>query len=395
MDTFSEFRVKKRSPKPGLTRRTKPFDKPYPVGYSRIMTVIDRLNQVDPSKLGFGTHFANVVLSSEFSKDRGWSPLEMRRGSLDLNISAASKVLHYAQEIFEGLKIFRKADGSHHYFRPLENIRRMAVSSEILAMPAFPEKAYMDGLITIAQELAHLVPEEPGALYIRPTMIGTSDALGVAPANQYLFFMIASPVGGYFGSVKSDKPAQIRVWISPHHVRAVRGGLGAAKAGANYAASLRAVQESKKLGFDNVLFLDAIERRQLEELSGMNVFVLDRGVLRTPSLGDTILKGVTRDSILKLAPSLGIEVSEEPILVDALHDGISSGRITEAFACGTGASITSISEFGWKDQALKLPVENPVTTRLYRELIDIQFGRKPDPKLDRDPWIVPIPKSGR
>jgi len=327
------------------------------------------------SDLGFGQHFAPFMVRSDF-KNSEWSPPEVvPYGSLGLD--PAAKVFHYGQEIFEGMKIYRSSKGKHLLFRPDANIRRMKHSSEMLAMPEFPEKLFTQALRDLAAKVKAFVPERPGALYLRPTLLGVSTALGVAPAKEYVFFVLASPVGGYFGAQDLERAACINCQITSEFVRAVRGGLGTAKAGANYAASLRAVELAKKKGFSNVLFLDALERKFLEELSGMNVFLVtkDKKVL-TPPLGDTILAGITRDSLLQLAPKLGYVAEERKLTIEDLLEGLKTGAVTEAFACGTGATVSAITEFGWKDKNLAVgdKVAGPVTNHLYQQLCAIQFG---------------------
>lgn len=335
--------------------------------------------------LGFGLYFAPEMVLARYSNG-SWSKPEIQK-TANLNLHPAAKALHYAQEIFEGLKAFH-VNSRICLFRPKENIRRMSRSAEIMAMPPFPEEAFLESTKELVRRCAHLVPQEPGALYLRPTMIATSAQLGVAPSQDYLFYILASPVGGYFGAVKSDKPAGISVWVSDQHVRAAPGGVGAAKTGANYAASLRAVSDCKKKGFANVLFLDAIERRYIEELSGMNVFVVDRGVLKTPPLKDTILDGVTRKSLIQIAKTLEIPFSEEPIAVDQILQGIQNKTLSEIFACGTGASVTAITELGWKNDRIRVTSNaeaGPITTKLYQALINIQTGKRPAPASD---WII-------
>ncbi len=348
------------------------------------MTILRSLSEA--AELGFGKYFCPTMLLSRY-RDGAWSPLETVPYA-PLGLEPASKVFHYAQEIFEGLKVFRQPDGGLALFRPEENVRRMSRSAEILALPAFPEAEFLRGLDRYSRELEAFVPQDPGALYLRPTMLGTSPTLGVSAAKEAVFFVCASPVGGYFGSLKSDKPAGVSIWITPDHVRAVRGGLGAAKCGANYAASLRAVSEAKRLGFDNVLFLDAIERRYFEELSGMNVFVVEGTTLRTPPLGDTILDGITRKSIFEVARSLGYKVEESPVAIDDVERKLGSGQLGEVFACGTGASVTAVTSLGWKGQKLRVGEgqPGPVTTAIYRALLDIQYGRKEAPKG----WLRPV-----
>lgn len=344
------------------------------------------LDQLLPtSELGFGNYYGPLMLEAHY-KEGEWKPWTLSNiHSLELHPGA--KTLHYAQEIFEGLKAYKQENGIA-MFRPQANIARMSKSADYLAMPPYPEDEFLEGLKTLVSKTEHLVPELPGSLYLRPTMIGGSANLGVAPANEYLFYILASPVGGYFGDVSSDKPACISVWASDKHVRAVRGGLGAAKTGANYAASLLAVAESKKRGFNNVLFTDAIERKYIEELSGMNIFVVENGTLKTPPLGDTILAGVTRDSILKIAKNLNLAVEETPISIDDLLSGILNKSISEVFACGTASVITTVNELGWKEERAQIGdgEPGPIATQLFQNLTGIQSGQVEafDPT-----WIVP------
>ncbi|MEO5667093.1 MAG: branched-chain amino acid aminotransferase [Bdellovibrionota bacterium] len=346
------------------------------------LNAIDELLPI--SQLGFGKYYGKYMVEAVY-KDGEWKPWTVS----DLHrfeMHPGSKTLHYAQEIFEGLKAYKQPSGIH-MFRPEANIRRMSLSAEALAMPSYPEDQFMDGLKALVAKLAHLTPDQPGSLYLRPTMIGNSNSLGVAPASEYLFYILACPVGGYFGDVVSDKPSTISIWISDKHVRAAPGGLGAAKTGANYAASLRAVAESKKLGFTNVMFLDATQRRYLEELSGMNVFVVEDGILKTPPLGDTILAGVTRDSIIKIAKHLRIPVQETPIAVDEMLKGLVTGKTTEVFACGTASVITSIAELGWRGERVRVGngQAGPIASQLYATLTAMHSGAQAGLESD---WLV-------
>ena len=336
------------------------------------------------NQLGFGLHFCPVVTEAHYKKQ--WGPLE-KKALAPLAMHPASKVLHYAQEIFEGLKVFKSPKGKLLIFRPEMNIKRMTYSAQMMAMPPFPEKVFLETLKDLSRSCMEWVPAEQGALYLRPTMIATSTALGVAPSEEYTFYVMASPVGGYFGSSDPKVASKISIWISDSHIRAVRGGLGSAKTGANYAASLRAVAQAKSLGHSNVLFLDALERKYLEELSGMNFFLVQNGILKTPPLGDTVLAGVTRDSIIELAKFLEIKFLEEPLDVNEIVKDIRSGLVTEAFACGTGASITAISELEYKGEKLKIngTQVGPVTQKLYSALLDIQYGRGP---AEFSKWLV-------
>ncbi len=347
-----------------------------------MLRVVHKLPKIE--ELGFGSHYAPQMLISEF-KEGAWRPYEVKPLA-ELSLHPGARVLHYSQEIFEGLKAFKSSTGLK-LFRPQKNISRMTRSAEILAMPPYDEAAFLKGLKEIVNANSALVPDEPGALYLRPTMIGTSTALGVAPATEYLFYIVACPVGGYFGSVKSDKPASIAVYVSDKHVRAVRGGLGAAKTGANYAASLLALSHAKKAGYQNVLFLDAIDLRYVEELSGMNFFIVENGVLKTPSLGDTILDGVTRKSLMELASRSGIQVLEEKIDIHQLVEKLKNKKVTEVFACGTGASITAIKELFWKNEKVLVGSgeAGEITSLLYKKLLNIQFSRENPPEEN---WMI-------
>lgn len=349
------------------------------------MKILTELLPVE--SLGFGHYFAPLRANSHYSQG-AWSKTEYLT-DLNFQIGASAKVLHYAQEIFEGLKAYKQVDGKLALFRPQANIKRMSESAKIMAMPIFPEDEYLNILKEMTQRLSHLIPEKPGALYLRPASIGTSDSLGVAPSEEYDFFVIASPVGGYFKDVSAEKPVAVKIKITDKYVRAAVGGTGMAKTGGNYAASLRAIQEAKTEGFSNVLFLDAKEHTYVEELGGMNFFVVDNGILKTPPLCDTILAGVTRDSILRLAKALDLKCSEEQISVYDIVDKIKAGTITEAFACGTAATISAIGHLGWQSEVLKLGngEAGPISTQLFKVLSDIQYGKTQAPEKD---WIVTI-----
>ncbi len=354
------------------------------------MTILEKLKPV--SELGFGQYFCPQYYRV-FYRNGQWEKGEILpyRG---LDLDPGAKVLHYGQEIFEGLKAYKSALGKNLLFRPDANWERLNRSAQILSMPDLPRDIFMESVQSLTRACRDFVPESPGTLYLRPTLIGISPTLGVAPSKDYLYFVIASPVGGYFGSTgDSGKPAAVSLWVTHEHVRAVRGGLGAAKAGANYAASLRAVGEAKKRGFANVLFLDALERKYLEELSGMNIFIVEKGVLKTPLLGDTILAGITRDSILKIAQAEQIPLQECQISIEQLLRGIKNGDVTEVFACGTGAAITAITEIGWHDE--KYSVANkevgPLSCRLYQKLSNIQFGKEKAPLSSGAPdWNMDV-----
>jgi len=292
---------------------------------------------------GFGNYFTDhtaiVDYSVDSNGDGGWHNARVEAyGPISLDPSAA--VLHYGQEIFEGLKAYRHADGSIWTFRPEANAARLNQSARRLALPELPQEYFLGAIRELVQVDKEWVPAGDGeALYLRPFMIATEAFLGVRAAREVSFRVIASPAGNYFGG--ELKP--VSIWISREYARAGRGGTGAAKCGGNYAASLIAQQEAEANGCKQVLFLDHFNDDAVEELGGMNVFfVMKDGSLATPALTGTILEGVTRSSVIQVAKDMGLEVSERKITLSEWRDGVASGEIAEVFACGTAAVITPI-----------------------------------------------------
>ena len=330
---------------------------------------------IDP---GFGRVFTDHMATIRFSDAKGWhdAVVSARR---PIPIDPASSVLHYAQEIFEGLKAYRLADGGTALFRPERNAQRFQQSARRLAMPELPEALFMQSierLIAIDQEW--IPTSSDGALYLRPFMFASEVFLGVKPAGEYLYMVLASSVGAYF---KGGAPT-ISVWVSQTYTRSAAGGTGDAKCGGNYAASLIAQKEAVARDCDQVVFLDAAERRWIEELGGMNIFfVFDDGSLVTPPLTGTILPGITRDSILMLARDMGVDVREQPYAIDQLLSDARSGRLVEAFACGTAAVVTPIGRFASTDGQFVIGSGDPgaLTLRLRDCLVGIQRGTAPDP----------------
>ena len=327
---------------------------------------------------GFGKVFTDHMVTIEWDEGRGWHSARIGPRK-PLSLDPASSVLHYAQEIFEGLKAYRLEDGTMALFRPEENARRFNASADRLAMPNLPEEAFIEAIRELVIADRDWFPAvEGGSLYLRPFMIATEAFLGVRPAKQYKFLVIASPSGNYF---KSGAPA-VSIWVSRDFTRAAPGGTGAAKCGGNYAASLLPQQRANAQGFDQVCFLDAATLTNLEELGGMNVFVVDDdGVVHTPALTGTILEGVTRSSILTLLTEEGMEVRERDIPLTWLLDGVRDGSVREVFACGTAAVITPIGRLAGEsfDVTVGDGAAGPVTSRLFGRLTDIQFGRAEDP----------------
>ena len=327
---------------------------------------------------GFGRVFSDHMAVVRYCDGKGWHDARITARK-PLSLDPATAVLHYAQEIFEGLKAYKLADGSMAMFRPDANARRFRQSAERLAMAQLPDELFIKSITELVKVDQDWFPTvEGGSLYIRPFMFASEVFLGVKPSSEYLYLVIISPVGGYF---KSGAPA-VSLWISQHYTRAAPGGTGAAKCGGNYASSLVAQAEASKHGCDQVVFLDAAEHRWVEELGGMNVFfVFDDGTLQTPPLSGTILPGITRDSLMTLARSEGLTVREAPYAIDQWRRDAQSGRLTEAFACGTAAVVTPIGRVAGPDGEFKIGAGGPgqTTQRIKQKLVDIQRGVAPDP----------------
>lgn len=330
---------------------------------------------------GFGTNFSDHMVTIEWTEGRGWHDAVIGpRQPIALDPAAA--VLHYAQEIFEGLKAYVQVDGSVALFRPEANAARFNRSAQRLAMPELPEALFVEAIEQLVRIDRQWIPSSEGAsLYLRPFMIATEAFLGVRPAKRYKFIVIGSPAGNYF---KSGAPA-VSIWVSDY-TRAAPGGTGAAKCGGNYAASLVPQAEAIERGHDQVVFLDAAEHKWIEELGGMNLyFVFDDGTLLTPELTGTILAGITRDSLLTLAREEGLTVNEGRYSIDQWREDAQSGRLVETFACGTAAVVTSVGRVSGRDGEFTIGSGGPgqLTQRLKDRLVAIQRGQAED----RHGWI--------
>jgi len=325
----------------------------------------------------FGRVFTDHMVSAQWTRDRGWHDARLTAYGA-LTMDPANVILHYAQEVFEGLKAYRQPGGGVALFRPDRNAARMVRSCRRLALPVLPEQTFVEACELLVRTDQDWVPDGEGAsLYLRPFMFADEVGLGVRPSESARFLVIASPAGNYF----SGPLRPVSLWLSQDYVRAAPGGMGAAKTGGNYASSLVAQQEAIDNGCDQVVFLDAVEHRWLEELGGMNVFLVqDDGTLVTPPLSGTILEGVTRDSVITLARELGYAVAERPVDVDEWRKGAADGSVVEAFACGTAAVITPIAALRWPGGEAVAGDGSPgrVTTELRTALLDIQYGRRPD-----------------
>ncbi|MFW2831237.1 branched-chain amino acid aminotransferase [Sphingomonas sp. ID0503] len=340
------------------------------------VAVADRQAQL--ANPGFGRVFTDHMALVHYSEAEGWHDAKITP-RVEFRVDPACAVLHYAQEIFEGLKAYRTPDGGAQLFRADANARRFRQSARRLAMAELPEGIFLDSIRQLVRTDRDWIPDSPdGALYLRPFMIASETFLGVKPSSEYLYIVIASSVGAYF---KGGAPA-VTLWVSENYTRAAPGGTGDAKCGGNYAASLAAQSEAIKQGCDQVVFLDAVERKWIEELGGMNIFfVFDDGTLQTPPLTGTILPGVTRDSILTLGRAQGLTVREELYSFDQWKADAASGRLVESFACGTAAVITPIGTVKHSGGEFTIGSGGPgqLTGALRKTLVDIQRGVTPDP----------------
>ncbi len=322
---------------------------------------------------GFGTLFSDHMVSIEYDEAKGGWHNATLGPRQPITLDPAAAVLHYAQEIFEGMKAYKQADGSIALFRPEANAKRFNASADRLAMPHLPEELFIEAIRQLIAVDHDWVPSGDGcSLYLRPFMFASEPFLGVRPAKQYKFLVIASPAGNYF---KSGVPA-VSLWTS-EYTRAAPGGTGAAKCGGNYAASLVPTGQAFAQGFDQVLFLDAAERKWVEELGGMNLFfVFDDGRVITPPLTGTILPGITRDSLITLLREEGLNVAEEMYSIDQWREDANSGKLVETMACGTAAVVTPVGKVAGKEGEFTIGSGGPgqLTSKIRERLVGIQRG---------------------
>lgn len=334
-------------------------------------------------KLGFGQYFSDNMFTMKFSESEGWHQAEVKAyGPMSLDPGAS--VLHYGQALFEGMKAFRQKNGRVVLFRPEFNYLRLKEGAERLCMEPPTREVFMQGLKAVVQADERWIPsEENCSLYIRPTLIGTEGFLGVRPSREGLFFIILSPVGAYY----SEGAKPLRIWVEDKYLRAAPGGLGAVKAGANYAASLKAALEAKKKGFSQVLWLDHLHEG-IEEVGTMNVFFVFKNEVVTPALNGSILPGGVRDAAIQLLRKQGHKVVERRLTIGEVTEKIASGELLEAFGTGTAAVVSPMGELNYKGKAwiINNQEPGPVGQALYKEFSDIQRGVVPDPFG----WIVPL-----
>jgi branched-chain amino acid aminotransferase len=338
----------------------------------------------DNSKLGFGQLFTDHMFNMDYNQEQGWHNARIEPYA-PIAMDPATMVLHYGQAIFEGLKAYRTSNGKIHLFRPDRNMTRLNQSAKLVCIPEVDKSFVLHALKKLISIDKRWVPTAPEtSLYIRPAIIGMDKYLGVRPSETYRFFIILSPVGAYYP--EGFNP--VTIWVTDKYVRTVRGGLGEAKTPANYAASLYGAEVAKKAGYTQVLWLDAIEQRCIEEVGTMNIMFVINGELVTPPLGGSILHGITRDSILTLARQWNIPVAERIITIDELVTAHKDGSLQEIFGSGTAAVISPVSHLAWHDQVLTVGVGvvGPMAQRFYEAITDMQYGRAED----HFGWIVPV-----
>ncbi|MDR2514192.1 MAG: branched-chain amino acid aminotransferase [Christensenellaceae bacterium] len=331
----------------------------------------------DESALVFGKSFTDYMFTMEFSSAKGWHSPTIKPYA-PLSIDPANLTLHYGQSLFEGMKAYRDAEGGVRLFRPADNFARMSIGAQRLAMVPLDEEMALAGLKALLEIEKDWIPRSPGtSLYIRPTMMAMDAFLGVHASDSYLFFIILSPVAAYYK--EGLKP--VKIYVEDEYVRAARGGIGYTKAAANYVASMLAGSQAEKRGYSQVLWLDAVERKYIEEVGAMNIFFVIGGKLVTPPLRGSILAGITRNSVIQLAKAKGLEVEERPISIDEVFEAAQSGAMSEAFGSGTAAVISPVGHFSWKGEevAVNGGKMGKIAQDLYDSLTAIQYGRAADP----------------
>ncbi|HHL34600.1 MAG TPA: branched-chain amino acid aminotransferase [Desulfobulbaceae bacterium] len=338
----------------------------------------------DDSSLGFGTYFTDHMFVMDYAPEKGWhDPRIEPYGPMEMYPS--SMVLHYGQAIFEGLKAYHTDSGGVQLFRPRDNIKRMNRSGERLCMPPLDEDFVLEAMLELLKLEKGWVPKADGtSLYIRPTIIATDPYIGLRPSFAYRFFIILSPVGAYY----PEGFDPVKIWVTSKYVRAVRGGVGEAKTAGNYAASLYATKLANEDGYTQVMWLDGVDLKYVEEVGSMNIFFVIGDELITPELNGSILSGVTRDSVIQLAESWGIKVVERKISIDEVYAAHADGSLKEVFGSGTAAVISPVGniKFDGKEITIGDGGVGPLAARFFNDLTAIQYGKAEDPFN----WIMPV-----
>jgi branched-chain amino acid aminotransferase len=332
-----------------------------------------RVNQVDPKDIKFGKIYSDHMLHAKYS-DGAWHKAEILPYG-DVSMSPSTTVLHYGQAIFEGIKAYKNVQGDISIFRPEENWKRFNISADRMGMPPVPEEIFMDGMRELIALDKNWVPDSDGcSLYIRPFMIGTDAFIGVKPAEEFSFYIITSPAGAYYAD-------PIRIFVHDEYTRAFPGGIGFTKAAGNYGASMYPTMQVRKLGYDQILWTDAIEHKYVQEIGTMNVFFVLGDTVVTPDLSEgTILAGVTRASIITLLQAEGIKVEERSLSIDEISEAFDNGELNEIFGAGTAAVVAPIKEIFYAGKTMTVPDagNGPITTFIKSTLSDIRYGRKED-----------------
>lgn len=340
-----------------------------------------RISEIDPNNIQFGKNYSDHMLLAEYS-DGAWGIPEIVPYD-NLTLSPATTFMHYGQAIFEGVKAYRDPQGNPIIFRPHDNHKRMNRSAERMAMPAVPESIFIDGMRKLVELDKDWVPSAEGtSLYIRPFMVATDEFIGVRPATKFLFIIITSPAGPYY-----SKP--VSIFVDDTYVRAFPGGIGFTKAAGNYGASMYPMMKVREKGYDQILWTDGFEHKYVQEIGTMNVFFIIRDKAITPDVNqDTILEGVTRDSVITLLREKGVTVEERPLSMDEIEEAYKAGQLKEAFGTGTAASIAPIAKLTYKNDVMELPhiEEWELCNWLKKELADIRYGRK----ADNHGWIYKV-----
>lgn len=339
-----------------------------------------RINQLDPNNIQFGKLYADHMLIANYEDGEWKQPEIVPFGNLSL--SPATTFMHYGQAIFEGVKAYKDADGNAVIFRPQDNWKRMNRSAHRMGMPDVPEELFIEGMRQLVKLDKNWIPTGEGtSLYIRPFMIATDEFIGVKPAEKFSFIIITSPAGPYYA-----RP--VNIFVQDQYVRAFPGGIGFTKAAGNYGASMYPTMEIRKMGYDQILWTDGLEHKYVQEIGTMNVFFVIGDKVITPNLGETILAGVTRDSVITLLREKGVTVEERPLSIDEIIEAYKKGELKEAFGTGTAASISHIAELTYHDLHIKLPEEKNWTISHWvkNEMNDIRYGRK----ADTHGWIVKL-----
>ncbi len=330
----------------------------------------------DENALGFGKYFTDYMFTMDWTKEEGWHNATIEPYG-PIQLDPATMVLHYAQETFEGLKAYKTKEGKVLLFRPEMNAKRFANSNRRLCMEILPEEMFVDAIATLVSYEKDWIPTAEGtSLYIRPFMFATESAVGVHPSNAYKFMIVLSPVGAYY----PEGVNPVKIYVEDEYVRATKGGTGFTKCGGNYAASIAAQVKAEKLGYTQVLWLDGVERKYVEEVGTMNaMFIIDNKIVTAPCDG-TVLPGVTRDSVIQLLKSWGYVVEERHLSIDELMEAGRNGSLQEAFGTGTAAVISPIGELNYKGEIIKINnfKTGEITQRLYDTLTGIQWGKLED-----------------